>query len=110
MEKYHGRLPRKLTKKEQLTGSKEHGVSQVALVVKNQPANARDISDVGSIPRFGRFPGGGNGNPLQYFCLKNPHRIHRGAWQATVHRDAKGRTRLKRLSMHKEHTEFSCLN
>ena len=46
--------------------------SQVALVVKNPPANAGDLRDVGSIPRLGRSPGVGNGNPLQYSCLKNP--------------------------------------
>ena len=54
-------------------------------VVKNLPANARDM---GSIPGLGRFPGEGNGNPLQYSCLKNP--MDRGeAWQATVHGIAK---------------------
>ena len=40
-------------------------VSQVALVVKNMPANAGDIRDVGSVPGLGRSPGGGHGNPLQ---------------------------------------------
>ena len=49
-----------------------------ALVVKNMPANA---GDTGSIPGSGRFPGGGNGNPLQYSCLGNP--MDRGSWQAT---------------------------
>ena len=39
-------------------------------VVKNLPANARDM---GSIPGLGRFPGEGNGNPLQYSCLEIPH-------------------------------------
>ena len=43
-------------------------VSQVALVVKNPPANA---GDAGSIPVLGRFPGGGHGNPFQYSCLEN---------------------------------------
>ena len=43
----------------------------VALVVKNQPANAGDIRDAGLIPESGRYPGGGHGNPLQYSCLKN---------------------------------------
>ena len=38
-------------------------------VVKHPPANARDV---GLIPGLGRFPGGGNGNPLQYSCLENP--------------------------------------
>ena len=43
------------------------------LVVKNPPANAGDIRDVGSIPGLGRSHGGGHGNPLQYSCLENPH-------------------------------------
>ena len=47
--------------------------SQVALVVKNPPANAGDLRDAGSIPGSGRFPGGGHGHPLQYSCLENPH-------------------------------------
>ena len=45
------------------------GASQVMLVVENLPANA---GDVGSIPRLGKSPGVGNGNPLQYSCLGNP--------------------------------------
>ena len=49
------------------------GASQVALVVKNLPANAGDIRDSGSIPGLGRSPGGGHGSPLQYSCLENPH-------------------------------------
>ena len=57
--------------------------SQAALVVKNPPASAGDITDKGSIPGLGRSPGGGNGNPLQYSCLENP--MDRGAWWATVH-------------------------
>ena len=67
---------------EQLTRSHLRA-SQMALVVKNLPANAGDIKVAGSIPGSGRSPGGGNGNPLQYFCLVNP--MDRGAWQATVH-------------------------
>ena len=47
-------------------------VSQAALVVKNPLANAGDVRDVGSIPEWGRSPGGGHGNPLQYSCLENP--------------------------------------
>ena len=46
--------------------------SPLVLVVKNLPANARDTGDMGLIPGWGRFPGGGNGTPLQYFCLKIP--------------------------------------
>jgi len=49
------------------------GASQVALVVKNPPDNAGDIRDAGSILGSGRSPGGGDGNPLQYSCLENPH-------------------------------------
>ena len=46
--------------------------SQVVLVVKNLPASAGDIRDVGSLPGLGRS-GVGNGNPLQYSCLENLH-------------------------------------
>ena len=59
-------------------------------VVKNPPANAGDIRDVGLIPVSGRSPGGGHGNPLQYSCLENP--MNRGAWQVTVYRIAKSQT------------------
>ena len=52
--------------------------SEVALVVKNSPANAEDARDVGSIPGLGGFPGEGNGNPLQYSCLENS--MDTGAW------------------------------
>ena len=41
-------------------------------VIKNLPASAGDIRDVGSIPGLGRSPAVGNGNPLQYSCLDNP--------------------------------------
>ena len=47
--------------------------SQVALVVKNPPANTGDGRDVGLIPGSGRSPGGERGNPLQYSCLENPY-------------------------------------
>ena len=63
--------------------------SQVALVVKNPPANARDVRDMDSIPGWRRSPGGGHDNPLQYSCLENP--MDRGAWWATAHRVAKSR-------------------
>ena len=49
----------------------------MALVVENLPANAGDARDAGLIPELGRSPGGGNGNPLQYPCLKNS--MDRGA-------------------------------
>ena len=59
-------------------------------MVKSLPANAGDTRDAGSIPGLGRYPGGGNGNPLQYSCLGNP--MDRGAWQATVLEVAKSQT------------------
>ena len=62
-------------------------------MVKNTPANAGDLRDVGSTPGLGRSPGGGSGNPFQYSCLENP--MNRGAWQAIVHRVAQSRTILK---------------
>ena len=71
--------------------------SQVVLVVKNPPANAGDIRDVGLIPGSGRSPRGGHSNPLQYSCLENS--MDRGSWWATVHRVAKSRTQLKQLGM-----------
>ena len=67
-------------------------------MVKNSPANAGNIRDMGSIPGLGRFPGKGNGNPLQYSCLENP--TDRGTWKATVHRVAQIQTRLTLLSTH----------
>ena len=55
-------------------------------------ASVYNAGDLGSIPGSGRSPGEGNGNPLQYYCLKNP--MDRGAWLATVHGVAKSQTRL----------------
>ena len=49
-----------------------YGGSQVALAVKNLPANAEDPGDAGLIPGFGRSAGGRHGNRLQYSCLENP--------------------------------------
>ena len=74
------------------------GASQVALVVKNPPADAGDIRDAGLIPESGRSPGEGNGYPLKYSRLEKS--MDRGAWGATVHGVAKSRTWLKRLSKH----------
>ena len=51
---------------------KDLEASQIVLVVKNQPANAGDLRDMGSIPGSRRSPGGGHVNPLQDFCLENP--------------------------------------
>ena len=61
-------------------------------------ASAWNAGDMGSIPGSGRSPGEGNGNPLQYYCLKNP--MDRGAWQTTVHGVAKESDRTERLHFH----------
>ena len=61
-------------------------------MVKNPTPSAGDARDFGSIPRSGRSPGEGNGNPLQYSCLENS--MDRGAWWATVHGVSKSQTRL----------------
>ena len=65
--------------------------SQVALVVKNPPANAGDKRDVDLIPGLGRSPGEGRGNPLQCSCLENLHG-QRGGLQSM---GSQSRTRLK---------------
>jgi len=41
--------------------------------VKNRPETVKNAGDLSSIPGLGRLPGGGQGNPLQYSCLENPH-------------------------------------
>ena len=51
-------------------------------MVKNPSANAGDGGGSSLIPEWGRLPGGGNGNPLQYSCLENP--MDRGARRSTV--------------------------
>ena len=67
-------------------------------MVKNLPANAGDIRDMGSILGSGKSPGEENGTPLQYSFLENPmdrgawRAIVHGAWQATVHGAAKSQT------------------
>ena len=58
-------------------------------VVKNLSANTGDSGDLGLIPGLGRSLGGGNGNPIQYFCWGNP--MDREAWQAIVRGVAKSR-------------------
>ena len=74
--------------------------SQVALVVKNPPADAGDRREAGVIPGSGRTPGGGHGHPLQYSCLENT--MDRGAWWAIDLGVAKSRTRRKQFSTHAE--------
>ena len=58
--------------------------------------NAGDARDRGSIPGWGRSPGGGHGSPLQNSCLENP--MDWGAWSTAVHGVTKGQTQLKWLS------------
>ena len=72
--------------------------SQVVNVVKNTPANARDVRDMGLIPGSGGSPGAGHSNLLQCSCLENS--MDRGAWWATVHGVTKSWTRLKWLNTH----------
>ena len=72
----------------------EMGFQKMVVVVKNPPVNAPDLRDEGSVAGWGRYPGQGNGDPLQYCGLQNP--MDRGAWKATV-------------SMHACHTETKVL-
>ena len=62
----------------------------MVLIVKNMPANAGDIREMGSIPGSGRSAGEGHGNPFQYSCLENPMDV--GDWQTIVLRVAKSQT------------------
>ena len=59
---------------------------------KESSSNEGEAEVMGSIPEWERFPGGGNGNSLQYSCLKNPK--NKGAWWAIVQSIAKNRTQL----------------
>ena len=88
----------------QLSGSLDYsvvhsldGASQAVLMVKNPPASAGDVRDVGLIPGSGRSPGGGHGHPFHYSCLEDP--TGRRAWRAVVHRVTQRWTQLKHLSM-----------
>ena len=78
------------------------GSPQVALVVKNPPANAGDVRDMGLIPGSGRPPGEGNDNPFQYSCLENS--VDRGAWWAAIHGIAKESDTTEQLTHTHTHT------
>ena len=60
---------------------------------KESACNTGDTGDSGWIPGSRRFPGGGDGNPLQYSWLDNP--MDRGAWRVTDHRVSRSQTWLK---------------
>ena len=70
--------------------------SQVALVVKNPPANVGDVRDAVQVPRLGRLSGGSHGKSLQYYCLETP--TGRGIWWAMIHRVARSQIWLKHLA------------
>ena len=70
--------------------------SEVKKLIGNAKNSPDKAGDMGLIPAWGRSPGRGNGNPLQYSCLGNP--MDRGAWWATIHGVTKSQTRLKLLS------------
>ena len=65
--------------------------------IKNLSASAGAAGDRSLIHQSGRFPGGGNGSPLQYSCLESP--MDGGAWWATVHGVAKSWIRLKQRNI-----------
>ena len=72
-----------------------NGVSQVALVVKNRPADAGVVRM--QVRSLG-WEDGGHGDSLQYSCLENS--MGREAWWAIVQRIPKNQTQLKQLRMH----------
>ena len=73
-------------------------MAQVVLVVKNPPASAGDLRDMGLIPGLEWSPGGGLGDLLQYSYLEYP--MDRGAWWTVVHRVTKSWALLRQLNMH----------
>ena len=69
--------------------------------------SACNSGDMGSVPRSGRSPGEGNGNPLQYSCLEDP--MGKGALWATVHGVAKSQTQLSNYHIHYAYSVFATL-
>ena len=68
------------------------------------------VGDPGSIPGWGRSPGEGNDNPIQYSCLENP--MDGEAWWATVHGVTKSRTQLSdfTFTLHFPPVDHVCQN
>ena len=83
-------------------GSKGHFAPPSGAVVKNPPASAGGVRDMGLITGSGRSPGGGNGNPLQYFYLGNP--MDRGTWWTAVHGVSQSWTQLSMRTHAHAHT------
>ena len=84
--------------------------SQVALMTKNlqnPSANAGDAGATILIPGLGRYPGRGNGNPLQYSCLENPK--DRGAWRAMGHGVTKRQDLVTHTALEVENLKSRCL-
>ena len=75
-------------------------------MVQNLPAKAGDAREGGSISGWGRSPGLGNGNLLQYSCLGNF--MDRGAWQAIVHGVTKNQTQLSTHKTRDASTLYKC--
>ena len=80
-----------------------HGISFIihsGSVGKEPVCSVGDAEAVGSIPGFGRSPGGGHGNPLLDSCLENPH--DRGAWRSTVYSSQRVGHKWSDWAQHKE--------
>ena len=78
-------------------GSSVHGIFQARVLEWVAISFSSNEGDLGSIPGSGIFPGEGNGNQLEYFCLENS--MDRGAWWAVVHGVAKSRTWLSDFTL-----------
>ena len=80
----------------------------MALVVKNPPANAGDVGDVGSASGSGRSPGGGHGSPLRYSWLENP--TDRGVRWAAAHGVTQSQTRPQGLGTQAHQLQVAVLS
>ena len=85
--------PRALTLKYHTAEARAPSLCSATREATYRTESAHSSGDLSLIPRWGIFPGEGNGNPLQYSCLGNP--MDRGAWWATVHGIPKSWTQLR---------------